>query len=686
MFGLTDAEVLQHGIKIIDGIAGGAKSSKTDQFFRSHNIPYARFTSTNRLRRDASERYNMDVKTIAAGLFHNHGTNFYAEERDPIAENIVIDEILQTDPRAIEWCVNHADTTNIIITTDSRQLLSPESEYKMQTAFDNLKSMPSTIYRTVTDTLRARDDKTKALYNELYEIAESEMTFNLTSLMKRFHTVIDYDKMEYSPTDAYITHDNLTEDFLYKDKGFISNPLLDLVPKGCIASKPPKDLSTYPILSQMEAERMHARAYTQVMNVGSAVRFQGSEVDNTQKLYYLIQPGSVISARELYTVVTRMWSIDSFVIVVCETPQQYKLKTFNGLPVKTHKYLTLSIAPFNSTVVLSNSAMDEFVSMYDRDDIYFDRDSVRSTKGPNLYIRQGTQHTPMSLSKSSAGSLARRDSKLNYTYMDEVYHIFEENGIDHARGIHKLGTQSESNYEIDVFSAHPTMLKFEKMPSDGFLVKDGPHKDMLNFYLYDGEGGFTRNSIITDDLKSLLDKDHPGHSKYLFSTPYTIGTFPGDWLYTKAHDTQESKKSLKGIHYGYYQKPYLQLSLMGDCYVRYENYKYELLICQIFSQLLYYMLQIYEKLNGVSIVIDAVHFPCYDKNTVDIVKSILPDYVDFRIRTEDRLTVLYKTYEDLPTKEDKKREKERERKRLYRQRKKEEALKMKGDSHNEQKQ
>ena len=682
MFDLTDAEVLQNGIKIIDGIAGGAKSSKTDAFFRSHNIPYARFTSTNRLRRDASERYGMEVKTIAAGLFHNHGTNFYAEERDPIAENVVIDEILQTDPRAIEWCINHADNTNIIITTDSKQLLSPENEMRMKQAFEDLKSMPTTLYRTVTDTLRARDEKTKALYNEFYEIADTEMTFNLESLMMRFHTIIDYDKMEYSPTDAYITHDNLTEDFLYKDKDFLNNPLLDLIPKGCISSRPPRDLRSYPILSQMEAEKMHARAYTQVMNVGSAVRFQGSEVDTSQKLYYLIQPGSVISARELYTVITRMWSIDSFVIVVCDTPKQYKLKTFNGLPVKTHKYLTLKSD--GDTEMLTNKEMEALVGAFDTDEIYFDRDVVKSTKGGyNKYLRKGVHQEAFAPRKSTAGSLARRDAKLNYSYMDEVYHIFEDNGITQARGIHKLGHHDQSTFELDVFSAHPTMLKFEKMPVDGFLSTDGPHKDMLNFYLYDGEGGFTRNSIITDDLKNLLEKDYPGHSKYLFSTPFTVGTFPGDWLYNKAHDTQETKKDIKEIHYGYYQKPYLKLSLMGDCYVRYENHIYELLICQIFSQLLFYMLQLFNKLNGTSIIVDAVQFPCYDEDVLKTIKSILPDYVDYRIRT-DKEHVLYQTYENLKSKADKKRERDRANSRRYRQRKKEE--KMKGENHDEQKQ
>ena len=683
MFGLSDSDFLTHGIKIIDGIAGGAKSSKTDQFFRSRNVPYERFTSTNRLRRDASERYNMEVKTIAAGLFHNHGTSFYAEEREPSSENIVIDEILQTDPRAIEWCVHHADTTNIIITTDSRQLLSPENEFKMKSAFEDLKSMPTTLYTTVTDTLRARNAKTKKLYDEFYEIADTEITFDLNALMMRFHTIIDYDKMPYSPTDAYITHDNLTESFLYKDKDFINNPLLDLVPKGCIASRPPKDLRSYPILSQMDAEKNHARSYVQVMNVGSAVRFQGSEVDDTQKLYYIVQPSSVISARELYTVITRMWNIDSFVIVICETPQQYKLKSFNGLPVKTHKYLTLKAS--GNTVPLSNTEMEKLVSIYDTDEIYFDRDVVRSTTGYNKYVRQGTQHSSYTPRKSTAGSLARRDAKLNYSYMDEVYHIFEQNGIKQARGIHKLGHHEHSKYELDIFSAHPTMLKFEKMPVDGFLSTDGPHKDMLNFYLYDGEGGFTKNSLITDDMRDLLESKYPGHSKYLFSTPYAVGTFPGEWLYDKAHDTQESKKAIKEIHYGYYQKPYLKLSLMKDCYVRYENHIYELLICQIFSQLLYYMLRLFDALHGTEIIIDAVQFPCYDEDVLKHIKSILPDYVDFRVRI-GKDYVCYQTYENLKSKADKKRERDRENSRRYRQRKKEKALKLKGDIHNEQKQ
>lgn len=681
MFGLTDQEVLQHGIKIIDGIAGGAKSSKTDQFFRTHGIPYNRFTSTNRLRRDASERYNMEVQTIAAGLFHNHGTNFYAEEKEPISEHIVIDEILQTDPRAIEWCINHANTTNIIITTDSKQLLSPDNEIKMKDAFGRLKSMPNTIYTTVTDTLRARNDKTKDLYNEFYEIADSEMTFTLESLMMRFHTVIDYDKMIYSPTDAYITHDNLTEDFLYKDKNFNTNPMLDLIPKGCIASRIPKDLHKYPILSQMEAERTRTKSYTQVMNVGSAVRFQGSEVIDTQKLYYLIQPSSIISARELYTVITRMWDIDSLVIVVCETPRRYELKTFKGLPVKTHKYLTLKEKPSNSTVPLSDKEMDKLVGAYDTPTIYFDRNVVRSTYGPNLYIRANSHQTAYVPNKSTAGSLARRDSKLNYTYMDEVYKILDDNGLNQTRCIRKLGDTEDNIYELDVFSAYPTLLKFEKMPIDGLLVSDGPHSDMINFYSYDGEGGYTKNSVITDAMHEYLEFRYPGHSTYLFSTPCAVGTFPGDWLYEKAHDTQESKREIKDIHYGYYQKPYLKLSLMGDCYVRYEDHKYELLICHVFSQLLYYMIQLFDKLHGTKIIVDAVKFPCYDENILNDIKSILPDYIDFRIRT-DKEHILYQTYEVLPTKLDKKRARQKENAKRYRERKKA----MKGENHDEQKQ
>lgn len=658
MFGLTDEQLLAKGIKIIDGIAGGGKSSKIDKFFRDNNLVYARFTSTNRLRRDANDRYNMDVKTIAAGLFENHGLHFYAEEKEPPCENIVIDEILQADPKAIDWCIHHADTTNIIITTDSKQLLSPENEAVMIGAFNNLKSRDDVLYVNVTETLRPRNDDTKHIYDEFYAIADEIKNFTTRDLTSRFNT-IQYEEMEYNTTDAYITHDNLTEDFIYRDKEFSNTPYLDLLPKGCLSSKPPTDLTRYPVLSQLQAQSTHTRSYTQVMNVGSPVRFQGSEVNDTQKLYFIVQPNSIITARELYTVLTRMWDINSFVVVICDTPDIFRLKTFNGLPVKTHQYLYLD-EKVEHTDLLSNKEMDEVVSKYDTDEIYYDRDEVRGKGGVIRYVRSGISRMDTSKHKSTAGSLARRDASLKYSFMDQVYSVLGEHGLDRIRAIHKLSKHVKDNYELDFCNAHPTMLKFEKMPADGVLLTDGPHNDMLNFYLYEGSGeGYTNNSLVTDDMKEYLEEHNLGPCTYLFSTPYIVGTFPGEWLYAKTHNDKEDKKTVKStIHYGYYQKPYLKLSLMGDCYVRYDNYIYELLICQIFSQIAYYTALLYDALDGSSVIVDAVNFPCYNDSTVETVKSILPDYIEFRIRKPDG-TILYQNYEELLTKKEKEKERKK---------------------------
>lgn len=665
MFGLTDEQLLAKGIKIIDGIAGGGKSSKIDKFFRDNNLVYARFTSTNRLRRDAVDRYNMDVKTIAAGLFSNNGLHFYSEEKDPPCENIVIDEILQADPKAIEWCIHHADTTNIIITTDSRQMLSPESEARMISAFNSLKNRDDVIYVNITETLRPRNSETKEIYNEFYAIADEIKNFTTHDITKRFTNVIKYEDMEYNTTDAYITHDNRTEDYMYKDKEFANNPALDLLPKGYISSKLPKNLSSYPVLSQLQAEQTHTRSYTQVMNVGSPVRFQGSEVTDNQKLYFILQPQSIVTARELYTVLTRMWDINSLVIVICDTPVNLKLKTFNGLPVKTHQYLYIDEPADNSTKVLSDAEMDKFVSDYDTDEIYYDRNSVRSkNSGVNLYVRSNDHSTYAPKNKTTAGSLIRRDASFKYSYMDDVYSILGSHGVEKIRCIMKHTSRvTDFNYEIDICSAYPTLIKFDKMPADGVLVTDGPSDDMINFYLFGAEAGnYSKDSLVTDNMKSYIEEHDLGTCTYLFSTPYVEDSFLGEWLYAKTHNTKEEKQETKkSIHYGYYQKPYIKSSFSGDCYVRYEEHIYQLLMCHILSELTYYISLLSDALNSDSVVVDAVRFECYNDDTVKIIESILPEYFEFRIRTKDTKEVLYQNYKDLPTKEEKKRAREKSR-------------------------
>ena len=108
VFGISDDDMLNPQIvKVICGIAGSAKSSNIDKFFRMKGIDYARFTSTNKLKRDARDRYGCHCDTIAGGLFHTDDGLFFSEEKDSPYENIVIDEILQTDVKVIEWIRNH---------------------------------------------------------------------------------------------------------------------------------------------------------------------------------------------------------------------------------------------------------------------------------------------------------------------------------------------------------------------------------------------------------------------------------------------------------------------------------------------------------------------------------------------------------------------------------------------------
>ena len=116
----------------------------------------------------------------------------------------------------------------------------------------------------------------------------------------------------------------------------------ELIAKGSISSKQPKDLSKYPILSQLQAERMKSQAYLQLANIGSITRYQGSEVDNTQKLYYIITIDSKITNREWYTVVSRCWTLDSITIVIANRQNKKKLTTFNSRKIKDVRTLVVT--------------------------------------------------------------------------------------------------------------------------------------------------------------------------------------------------------------------------------------------------------------------------------------------------------------------------------------------------------
>lgn len=127
VFSFSEADFLNPDlVKVIYGVAGRGKSSVINDFFQSRNIPYLWTTSTNKLKRDAQERYGCEASTVCSALFTSENGRFYIEEKDPEYKNIIIDEILQTSPRVLDWIKNHKGRYNIIVLTDTHQMLARE--------------------------------------------------------------------------------------------------------------------------------------------------------------------------------------------------------------------------------------------------------------------------------------------------------------------------------------------------------------------------------------------------------------------------------------------------------------------------------------------------------------------------------------------------------------------------------
>lgn len=346
IFSISEQDFLdKNKVKIIHGVAGRGKSSVINNFLQSNNIDYLWTTSTNKLKRDAKERYGCEASTVCAALFENQNGCFYMNEKEPAKLTIIIDEILQTSIKVLDWIEHHVGRYNIIVLTDMHQMLAVDNN---STAFINRFSEMLKASYVVEDegkeTKRARDAETKAKIEHLYTMSDDTCTeFKKDVDTNRFN-IISYDDMTFSMNDIYITHLNETEELLYRDKQLSQgtyNPY-DLIAKGGIANKQPKDHTKYPILSQLQAERLKSQAYYQLKNVGSCTRYQGSECTTSQKLYYIITLDSKITNREWYTVVSRCWSLDSIVIVIANRQQKKKLTTFNNRKIKDTRILSLT--------------------------------------------------------------------------------------------------------------------------------------------------------------------------------------------------------------------------------------------------------------------------------------------------------------------------------------------------------
>lgn len=348
VFTITDNDFLNPNIvKVVHGVAGRGKSSVINDFFQTHGIEYLWTTSTNKLKRDAAERYGCEVSTVCSGLFRTEDGKFYLEEKDPEIKTVVIDEILQTSYKVITWIENHRGDYNIIVLTDMKQMLAIDNNNGAQSflkQFEDFLQKPYVVADEGFTTMRARDLETKQKIEYLYTVSNQCSTeFEKDCASGRF-PIIHYRDMMFDKNDIYITHLNATEDYMYMEKHFSMMDWddEDLIPKGGIASKPPKDLSRHPIMSQLQAEKTKARSYLQLKNVGSCTRYQGSECTDKQKLYYIVTPDSRVSNREWYTVVSRCWTLDSIVIVGIERNRAKYMETFCGYPIKSSRVFSIS--------------------------------------------------------------------------------------------------------------------------------------------------------------------------------------------------------------------------------------------------------------------------------------------------------------------------------------------------------
>ena len=165
-------------IKVIDGIAGAGKSSALHKFLTDNKISYLRTTSTNKLRRDAMSRYpECKCTTTCSGLFNNDikKGGYYTSPKEEITEDtIVIDEILQTSTKVLDWCLENVGKKNIIITTDSHQMLAVGQSLYLLDKYKEFIQNENVAYFEVMTTLRARDEITSKIFYELYQEVENE--------------------------------------------------------------------------------------------------------------------------------------------------------------------------------------------------------------------------------------------------------------------------------------------------------------------------------------------------------------------------------------------------------------------------------------------------------------------------------------------------------------------------------
>lgn len=664
-------------VKIIDGIAGSGKSTYIAETYRKYHIPYVKYCSTNKLKKDSDNRFKGNNDTIAGGLFVNNGYLFYIAEKQPECKEVVIDEILQANPKALDWVEHNKGEYNIIILTDSRQMLELEQGKLYLKHFLEFTKRDDVLYKRITKTLRARDEKTKQYMEYCYK--EVEKDTNLFIADKDKFKNISYKDMPYNQNDVYIVHNNNIEEDVYNRFDLYNNYNNKLIPKGKIARLELEDYSKYKILPQNKVKGKNI-GYMQVENVATATRYQGSEVTENQKLYYIVDSNSVVYNREWYTTISRLYYIDNLIIVNKDkTEQEEQLKKYNGKRIKLKSVYTLTddneLLDNKEDKVLSKEELKKLIP-YDRK-VYYDKSAIWY-KGKKFTSNSasGKQKNQITI-----GSLLKRECDFDYN-MEYIYKVVDENRGDMllqcnlgATRINNDKSKTEYKYGIDLKSAYPHILSYAKLP----INRETTEKTKI--YLTIEDFIIPKGRLIFEDLYNELSDEDKAKCKQILEYPYKIGSEMGNYLLTESKASYERNQKIKGIHYGFIERKYLEgieyskKTKEASAYVINSNNNHGLLMIAIKSELLRIMFKIkkviYNNYYQGNILVDCLYFD-YEGDIEllgDKLKKEIYPY-DFRIFTNtDEKTKLYQTYEDLKTNREIKTEKQRERRKEERERK-----------------
>lgn len=669
-------------VKVLDGIAGSAKTSTVCRLLQENGVDYLHMTSTNRLKSDIERRFHHAASTVASGLFHtSEGGGFYAEGREVSAPVIIIDEILQTNPAVFQWIADHPEQ-RVIVCTDKKQMLAPVGGQRMLKELEKLETSDVAEYNDLEHSYRPITQSTEEVYKEAYAAKSSDI-----DLWEQF--MFDYvrtekqDDLEYSENNIYICHTNEIERDIYDRFNLRTAYEQDLIPKGAIASRLPKTRKAYPILPQADVKEHESYGYWQLSNIGSTIRYQGSEVLPGSTLYYLIPAGSIPGNREIYTMLTRAKDIKSVKVVFYEIEKDIKITTFCGLPILEKRSVLLDETNQKykqDTYTRAEIAEIEQAAQKNRHDIHFEgvmkdggyvkpsdieKTEKKKSNAPTLYsLTKKNPETAMRCPNRFLKQVEKKAGVLPRPLGQFRCKVADDNKYDY-------------NYMLDMRSSYPCCWKLGGV-IDGRTYREDESGE-CKIYVVTGGFFFNAGDVITqplyDYMREQLDEDdNLFRAVCVGSANYLKNDTIGEYLYESTHTTKEDKEKLHGIHWGWLRRPYIQKQGDDGYYINKSNV-YELLFASITSTQALLMakvaMAIYGRLITGTCTIDAFYFNTNRDITElgDCIKSVLPEGYDFRIYTPakklwegkaSKNTILYKTYEELPSKADIRKEKHRE--------------------------